>query len=72
MELFKMARVRQLLDDSRLENVEEAVCQEIESLGIRGKVSKGDKVAIGAGSRGITNIERIVKQVVDYLKSFLL
>ncbi len=69
MELFKMARVRQLLDDSRLENVEEAVYQEIESLGIRGKVSKGDKVAIGAGSRGITNIERIVKQVVDYLKS---
>ena len=47
MELFKMARVRQLLNDSRLENVEEAVYQEIESLGIRGKVSKGDKVASG-------------------------
>ncbi len=69
MELFKIARVRQLLDDSRLENIEETVYQEIESLGIRGKISKGDKVAIGAGSRGITNIERIVKQVVDYLKS---
>ncbi len=69
MELFKIALVRQLFDTSRLEDIEGTVYREMEGLGIKGKIKKGDKIAIGVGSRGITNIGRITKQVVDYLKS---
>ena len=66
--LPKMALVRQRFDDSRLDDVGQAVGEQMQRSEIRDRVRPGMKIAIGAGSRGIANIAEAVKAVVQGLK----
>ncbi len=68
MELPKMALVEQQFDPQRIENIPEAVAQEMAKLHLGEKVKSGDSVAITAGSRGVANIDTITKTIVEELK----
>lgn len=66
MSLPRMVRVRQSFPRPRVENVPAAVRQALSAIPL--PVRRGDRVAVGAGSRGIANIATIVRATVDYLK----
>ncbi|MBW1699549.1 MAG: DUF2088 domain-containing protein [Deltaproteobacteria bacterium] len=68
MELPKMALVEQLFDPQHIKNIPQEVRQEIARLNLPTKVKPGDSVAITAGSRGVANIDVIIKTIVDELK----
>lgn len=62
-----MYRVRQSFSRTRLEDIPAGVAR---ALGDgRLPVKRGDTVAVGAGSRGIANIDVIVRATVDWLKA---
>ena len=68
MELPKMALVEQQFDPQRIEDVPASVAQEMANLNLGEKVKAGDSVAITGGSRGVANIDIIVKTIADELK----
>ena len=68
MELPKMALVEQQFDPQYIEDLPEAVRQEMATLNLGEKVKSGDSVAITGGSRGVANIDVITKTIVDELK----
>jgi hypothetical protein len=61
--------VRQKFPHRRLENVADAVRQELTASCLATSLGRGSRVAIGAGSRGIANIDIIVRATVDYFTS---
>ncbi|MGE4284370.1 MAG: lactate racemase domain-containing protein [Clostridia bacterium] len=64
----KMARVRQKLPRSSVEDIPATVKKEMEKDGILNRIRKGDRVAITAGSRGLANIALILREIVSHLK----
>jgi hypothetical protein len=52
-----------------VKNVAEEIRIELEGLALKQNVKPGQRVAITAGSRGISNISEILKAAVDFLKS---
>jgi hypothetical protein len=61
-----MLRVRQAFSRPRLEDIPAGVRSTLGSA--RLPIKRGDTVAVGAGSRGIANIDVIIKAAVDWLK----
>src|SRR5579864_8038364 len=70
MEFPRLLLVRQNFPDRSLRDVRSAVSAELgqSAFGSR-SLTPGARVAIGVGSRGITNIATIVRSVVDFWKS---
>jgi len=68
MELPKMALVEQQFDPRHIEDIPAAVSREMAALKLSGKVKSGDSVAITAGSRGVANIDVVIKTIVDELR----
>jgi hypothetical protein len=66
MALPKMIRVRQTFPRPRVADIPRAVTQTLGAAALR--VKPGDTVAVGAGSRGIANIDVIVGATVRWLK----
>ena len=66
MALPKMIRVRQTFPRPRVTDIPTAVTQTLGAAALR--VKPGDTVAVGAGSRGIANIDVIVGATVRWLK----
>ena len=64
----KMYRIRQIFDVPKTDNIEETLSQELNSLQISSLIKEGAHIAITAGSRGIANIDRILKHLVHILK----
>jgi hypothetical protein len=52
-----------------ISNIPDHIRQELSNADFTGRVPKGGRVAIGVGSRGISNIATIVKSVVEFWKS---
>ena len=72
----KMYRIRQTFDRTSVGDIRETVWGELTKLDLREMVRPGDRVAITAGSRGISHIALILKTILEYLnalgaKSFL-
>jgi hypothetical protein len=65
----KMVRVRQRLVAPTLPDVRAVVRAEIQALNIAGRVKAGQRIAIPAGSRGISNIVTILDAVVHEMKA---
>ena len=65
MALPRMVRVRQSFPGPRVEDIPRAVAEALARASL--PVKRGDTVAVGAGSRGIANIDVIVKATVRYL-----
>jgi len=69
MKLPMMYRIRQKFDDTRIDNIGQAVEDELRKLSLI-SIKPGQRVAITGGSRGIANIGAILKAVVDHVRSF--
>ena len=69
MRLPHLLRVKQHFTNRALADVPAAVRRELESAAWTSQVRPGSRIAIGAGSRGITNLATIVRAVVDFWKS---
>lgn len=67
--LPKAYRVRQNFQSSRLENIAEAIQEQLSKINLEKVVKPGDSVAVTVGSRGIANIDLITKTTIDFLKS---
>jgi hypothetical protein len=66
MALPKMIRVRQTFPRPRVADIPKAVTETLGAAALR--VKSGDTVAVGAGSRGIANIDVVVGATVRWLK----
>lgn len=66
--LPKMHKVRQIFPKPRLEDIEIRIQQEIKKEKILEKIRPGAKIAVAVGSRGIKNLEKIVKEVIVQIK----
>jgi hypothetical protein len=69
MNFPRIYRVKQRFEGPTLHNIPSAVRETIAGLHLADKVKPGQKVAVTAGSRGIANIDRITRAVVDELKA---
>ena len=65
----RMAGFRQHFDAQRLEDVETTVDAELQRTGLASRIKAGQRVAITGGSRGIANIDRITRVVVDAVRA---
>jgi hypothetical protein len=68
MPLPRMVRVRQTFARPRVPDIPRAVADALSARSL--PVKRGDTVALGAGSRGIANIDVIVGAAVRYLRDF--
>jgi len=69
MKFPSMARIKQTMEGPTLADVPWAAGEAIRTLDLRGRVRAGQTVAVTAGSRGIANLDRIIRAVVDELKT---
>jgi len=69
MTLPKMYRIRQKLDPPVVANVAAAVRAEIAKLDLHGRLKPGGRVAVTGGSRGVANIDTILRATCDSLKA---
>jgi len=65
----RMFRVKQRFEGPSLRDIPGAVRETMRSLHLQDKLKSGQTVAVTAGSRGIANIDRITRTVVDELKA---
>src|ERR1700683_4056560 len=66
---MQLLPVRQHLTRRKLNDIPAAVPAELKSAGLASRLKPGARVAIGVGSRGISNIAVIVRSVVDFFRS---
>jgi len=69
MKLPMMVKIRQEFEDNSLRDVEGHVKRKLGEAGIRQLVKRGQKIALTMGSRGITDIARVIKATVEVLKA---
>lgn len=67
--LPRMARVRQQLPDEHLPDVAEAVRGALAQGGLAERIRPGQRVAITAGSRGIADIQTVIRTVIEELRA---
>lgn len=67
--LPKMVTVRQKFESPRVGDIPAVVASEFEKPEIRSRVKPGQVIAVGCGSRGINNIAKIAKSVIEGLHS---
>lgn len=70
VELPRMVRIRQCFDSpEEIKDVEEKVRQEFTRPEIRNKIKAGMTIAVGIGSRGVAQIDRIATAIINELKA---
>ncbi|WP_319521446.1 lactate racemase domain-containing protein [uncultured Desulfosarcina sp.] len=61
----KLHKIKQELDQTRIDNIRQHIHDEFQKQNCSTVIGKGKRVAIAVGSRGINQIDEIVKSVVD-------
>jgi hypothetical protein len=69
MQLQRLVPIRQNFPDRRLPDIPAAVRDTMQAATWTQSMPAGSRIAVGVGSRGITNIDVIAKAVVDFWKS---
>src|SRR5205085_6102337 len=69
MKLPRLLPVNQNFPDRSIRDIPATVRKELSAAPFASRLKPGARVAIGVGSRGITNIATIARAVVDYWKS---
>ena len=67
IKLPQIMKVKQVFDDTKIENVPEYLNQKLIEKQIKDKIKPGMKIAITGGSRGISNYQDLMKTVVDFI-----
>jgi len=65
----KLLPVRQRLPNRKLNDIPGAVQRELASCAFASRLKPGSRIAIGVGSRGISNLAEIVRSVVDFFRA---
>ncbi|MFA9423214.1 MAG: lactate racemase domain-containing protein [Sedimentibacter sp.] len=65
----KLYRVRQIINNSKIEDLRSEVFRQLDLIGMKNVIKPNEQISITAGSRGIANIDKIIKYVCDYVKS---
>jgi hypothetical protein len=65
----KMYKIRQIINSERIEDLRFEIFKQLDLIGMKNLIKPNSRICITAGSRGITNIDRITKYVCDYVKS---
>jgi hypothetical protein len=68
MNLPRFVAVEQFFPNRAIANIPQHVRNELSQAGFASRIPKGGRVAIGVGSRGISNIATIVKSIVEFWK----
>ena len=68
MGFSRLLTVRQKFPDRRLADIPSTVARELAGSGFGAGLKPGARIAIGVGSRGISNLATIVRSVVDFWK----
>lgn len=68
-EIPPMAYVNQLFDDDEISDIEGEMKRVLSRPEFKASIKPGMKIAITAGSRGISNIASITREVADYVKN---
>ncbi len=68
MALPKMVRIEQHIEAPVVADIPAAVRAELDEIEARSLVKTGDRIAITGGSRGVANIDIVIKAIADYLK----
>jgi len=63
----KLTRIRQEFNRDHLDNVDQTVAKELQCL--QPGISRGGRIAVAVGSRGIANIATIVQATVEFIKA---
>jgi hypothetical protein len=68
MEEIRMRRITQILDRTKIDDIPEMIAREFGRIQLSAKIRPGMKVGITVGSRGINNIQLIIKSVIEEVK----
>lgn len=68
MELPRFVLAEQDFPNRAITNIPQHIRNELSQSDVINRLPKGARIAVGVGSRGISNIQLIVKSVVDFLK----
>lgn len=68
MHNLKLKKIYQKFDSQRLNNIPEVISKEFSRIQLDQKIKPGMKIAITAGSRGIDNIQVILKAIIEEVK----
>ena len=65
-----MYRIRQIFDAPKIVDIAGTLDAQLDAVRLESRIKRGDRIAVTAGSRGIANIDRILKHLVEVLKSY--
>ena len=69
MQLPKMAKAKQIFHQPEISDISAKIKFELEKKNLKDRVKQGQRIAVTAGSRGIANINLILKTIVAELKA---
>jgi len=69
IEDIKVRKIKQKFNRIKIDNLSEHIHQSFKKSDLKNRVKSGDKIGITVGSRGITNIKIIVKEIISELKN---
>jgi len=69
IENIKVKKIKQKFSRIKIDNLSEYIYQSFKKSDLKNRIKSGDKIGITVGSRGITNIKLIVKEIISELKS---
>jgi len=69
IEDIKVRKIKQNFNKTKIENLSEYIHQSFKKSDLKNRIKPGNKIGITVGSRGITNIKLIVKEVIYELKN---
>jgi len=70
MKYPNMYRIRQVLEAPRVKNIEAQIDIELATIQAHTRIHSGARIGITAGSRGVAAIDRVIKHLVQALKSY--
>ena len=65
-----MRRISQVFENKKIDNISEKIIQEFKRIKFSEKIKTGMQIGITVGSRGIDNIELIIKTVIQEVKKY--
>jgi len=68
MEKIILRRVSQVFENKKIDNISEKIFQELKRIKFNEKIKPGMQIGITVGSRGIDNLELIIKTVIQRVK----
>jgi len=68
MEKIILRRVSQVFENKKIDNITEKIIQELEKINFNKKIKPGMQIGITVGSRGINNLNLIIKTVIQKVK----